>query len=406
MPALDTKCIIFIDHSPTLGGASRVLLDLLSIIDRREVSPLVVCAAGSEIIPFVTELGIPVETAIMPWFSRTSGSCARLLYLYRIVAFALFLGRLVIKHQAEVIHANNFIAVLYAALPAKILRRPLVWHMHDILAAGWFNALFVNYAAWGATQIICVSEATRAELLKFRIDAGKCRIIYNYLRSRTLSGETPRRTLREEFTVPDGNKIVGMVGNICRLKGQLIFLGAAREILLLHRDVTFMLVGTVNNPVDVPYRSAVDEYLRTNELSGQVILTGFRTDAPELIAEMDILVHPPILPESFGLVLLEAMVAGVPVIASEIGGIPEIVSDGVNGVLVPPDDIPALVAAVNKLLCDSPLRQRLGAAGKQTVATKFRADLFASEFAEVYRQLLGGRRVTECRNKADHHENC
>ena len=218
------KTVIFIDHSPKLGGATRALLSLLRSPIKENIYPVVICSPSSGIIKDFRELGVRVETIRMPWFTKQSNFITKLSYLYSLLYFSVRLLKLIEKHDAVIIHANSFIAALYAVLPAKLAGKALIWHMHDILEPGLFNKIFIRLAGGGAEKIICVSEAVRKRLLAFGVAAIKCRVIYNYMPGALPETCQGKGTFREEVGISEKTKLVGMIGNLSELKGQSLFL--------------------------------------------------------------------------------------------------------------------------------------------------------------------------------------
>ena len=168
--------------------------------------------------------------------------------------------------------------------------------------------------------------------------------------------------------------IIGMIGNICELKGQMIFIEAIRQLADRHPETVFVVVGDTNTDADLAYKNELLEFIKNSGLENRVILTGFRKDAFQILGEFDIFVHPVTLPDSLPQVLLEAMHHKKPVIASNIGGIPEIVVDGVTGLLVPPRDSHALAEAIDRLLKSPELRASFGAEGNRILSERFRQD--------------------------------
>jgi glycosyltransferase involved in cell wall biosynthesis len=309
-------------------------------------------------------------------------------YLNRVISFAFIVTRLINKNDVSLLHANGFISALYAFLPAKLTRRPLIWHMNDILETGMINKLFVRIASLGSRSIICVSEAVKTGLTTFGVPEAKCRLIYNPAPAPVRPEPETETLLRNTFGIPEGASIIGMIGNICRLKGQMQFVQAANELRIGFPKARFLVVGQVNNETDRPYEEQVRGFVKEHRLEETVFMTGFlKTDIKNVIRIMDILVHPPVLPDSFPLVLLEAMSEGKPIVATITGGIPEAVVDGLNGMLVPPEDHIALAAAIAKLLGDSGLRASMGAAGREMSRVKFGPDEYLLRIKTIYAEL-------------------
>jgi glycosyltransferase involved in cell wall biosynthesis len=159
----------------------------------------------------------------------------------------------------------------------------------------------------------------------------------------------------------------------------------AGEILTQGLQTEFWVVGT-----DLA-RSGYDETLkdmaRTMELGSAVRFTGFRADIPSVMSELDLVVSASHY-ESFGRTLVEAMAAARPVVATAVGGVPEIIDDGVTGLLVPPHDPSALASGVARLLSDPALRARMGRAGREHASRHFGVDVCAERVLSVYSEVV------------------
>lgn len=185
------------------------------------------------------------------------------------------------------------------------------------------------------TRIITVSAGLRDAYGK-RLRADKLRVVHNGIEVARFRGDHSaiRARLEREFDVPRGAKLAVTVSVLRPRKGIEVLLEAAARV----PDMVFLIVG------DGPLRASWQSLVRTDN----VRWAGYRTDVDELLAGCDVFVHPS-LEDAFPTVLLEAMAAGLPVVASHVGGIPEIVDDGVTGVLVPPGDPGAIVAALSRV---------------------------------------------------------
>ncbi len=171
--------VLYVDHSPLAGGATKVMINLLGMLRHEGVSPIIVCSEGSKIRESFEGMGFKVYTMPMPWFTKEANLFKYVSYVFFFLLSSYRISRLVRREGIEIIHANTFIANLYCVIPAIITRRPLVWHMHDILEIGLFNKIFVRFSGFGASRIICVSEAVKKRLVEFGVSAGLCTVIYN-----------------------------------------------------------------------------------------------------------------------------------------------------------------------------------------------------------------------------------
>jgi glycosyltransferase involved in cell wall biosynthesis len=135
-----------------------------------------------------------------------------------------------------------------------------------------------------------------------------------------------------------------------------------------------------------PLEDKLRRQARQAGLADRVTFAGFRTDLPQILPCLDLVVHPALM-EGLGISLLQAAGAGVPIVAVNAGGMPEVVRDGINGLLVPPGDSAALAAAIRRLLSDRPLMQRMGQAGRALVASEFSIDRMVEGNLRVYGEL-------------------
>lgn len=180
---------------------------------------------------------------------------------------------------------------------------------------------------------------------------------------------------------------VGIIGRITWWKGQHVFLDAAKIIATEYPGARFPIIGGALFG-ETKYEKLVS--LQTEELGlrHHIEWLGFRDDVPQLIENLDVLVHASVVGEPFGQVVVEGMVAGKPVVATRGGGVPEIIEDGINGILVPMNDAPTLAAAVLDLLRDRARAEKIGAAGYERVRDHFNIKGVARNVEKVYDAML------------------
>jgi glycosyltransferase involved in cell wall biosynthesis len=319
-------------------------------------------------LPLLTLAGSPTDALRMA--SRClSASCA--------------LRRLLRARRPSLVHATGLASTLLAAPATRVARIPLVWHAHDILRRQPRNTLPIRAAAAASRSIVCVSEASRDRLLEFGVAPGKCHLVHDAVPEVRLGAlQGPEEGSGEELTVLSA-------GTITPQKGQHVLVEAARELVRRYPAVQILLAGEVAFEQDRPYREALEASVDRHGLRGNVRFLGFRDDLPDLIGRATVVAHPATDEETLGLVPLEAMAAGRPVVASRIGGIPEVVADGVSGILVAPGNVPELVAAVSTLLDSPEMRERMGSAGRRIAAEKFDARTMRRGLDGVFCAILG-----------------
>ncbi len=192
--------------------------------------------------------------------------------------------------------------------------------------------------------------------------------------------------VRRELDIAPDALVVGLVGRLHPWKGQLILVRAAAEVLRTHPDTFFLLIGDSAFPKHDHYRDSIETLIQNMGISDQVQLTGTREDIPDVMSALDVCVVPS-MHEPYGLVAIEAQAASVPVIASNVGGLPEIVVDGITGCLVPSGDNTKLASAIINLLNDKKMRLMMGQAGRVNAVEHFSIRAMTRKTESLYSEL-------------------
>ncbi|MFQ6042281.1 MAG: glycosyltransferase, partial [Candidatus Poribacteria bacterium] len=215
--------------------------------------------------------------------------------------------------------------------------------------------------------IIAISNQLKRPLVQAGIPAEKIHTIYNGVDLSEFTRDTTRvNVLRRDFE-PMGDFMVGMVGRIEPFKGQKEFIQAAAEVLKVRQDVTFFLIGASHAELGQgAYLAEIQRFIHEHDIAKNIVFTGFRTDMPDVMASLDILVSA-----SAGTVMIEAMACGIPVVATDIASSSEVIEDGVTGILIPHNDIHAMAEAILRLLNDASMGNQMGRAGRKRAEEKF-----------------------------------
>jgi glycosyltransferase involved in cell wall biosynthesis len=379
----ETRTVLAVHASDEGYGADRVLLQVVLGLRERGWQVAVLVPDDNRPGWLSTSLaasGVPVRRAGLAVARR------RHFRLFALPAYAgaLWRARRVIRAEAKRVHAS-VIHVNTSALPvAAILGRPggarLVWQVHELIvrprAMAW---IFRTLPSLTADRVIAVSEAVRLHLLPPGPWRRRVITVHN-----GIAGDRPEPMpgLRSE-----GRPLVAFVGRLNRWKGYELFVEAVARIAPAHPLADFVIAGDA--PRGEGWRA--DDLTKRLEVAGletRVRTLGLVADGAAVAEAADIVVIPSIWPEPFGLVALEAMRAGRVVVAAAHGGIPEIIEDGVSGILVPPRDPAALASAIGGLL-DEPARMAsLGAAAQARVHTEFSVERMVDGVERIYLDLL------------------
>jgi glycosyltransferase involved in cell wall biosynthesis len=379
-----SQIILFVDHAPAIGGAEQSLLLLLQYLDRAEWRPHLACTPG-QLADRAMRLGLPCHLTSLPRLRRSPR------FVVDWQQHARQLAKLARQVEARVIYANTVRAALYAAPAARLARRPFLWHMRDFWLSEdrprhlWADTAVKRLLCSSAAQVIANSHAVARHLPC----PNKTAVVHNGIEVDKFDPELDGRPFRAQHTIPPHAPLVGMVGRLRPWKGQLSFLRLAAHIFTQQPQAHFVIVGGANFAIDGDdYPRQVQALAEELGITDRVIFTGMLDDVRPPLAAMDVFVHPG-EPEPFGLVNIEAMAMARPVVAFGHGALPEIVQDGITGLLAPPGDIPAMAEAVISLLHDAEKRQEMGNNGRIRAETHFTIQRTAQEVSGIMCQVSG-----------------
>ena len=358
--------VVVSNHGHIVGGGELSLLGLLGGLDRGRWAPVVVVPEDGAVAGRARELGLPVHVIPLPSLRRPGPAVARSVGALR---------RLTAETRAGLIHANGSRAMVYAGLAGRLGGRPVVWHVRIAERSGALDCAL--YAL--ATAVIVISRAVARRFAWARGE--KIRLIHNGVDLARFSPRPPSRDLRIALGLPPSVPVAASVGRFIPLKGYADLIEAAALVEKVTPGVHWVLVG------DGELKGELLAQARRLGLGSQVHFAGWRDDIPDVLALCDLFVFPT-ASEAFGRVLIEAMAAAKPVVATDVGGIPEIVLDGETGLLVPPRQPEPLAGAVLTLLNDAARAERLGAAGRRRAHADFSLARHAEAVQALYDQLL------------------
>ncbi len=374
--------ILFVDHASAVGGAERSLLLILKYLDRSRWQPHLACVGG----PLMEEalaLGVAVYRLTMPRLRRSLR--ALMDWAYTAVNIARYAQRV----GAALLVANTVRTAFYGALAARFAGVPLVWYMRDFWLAEtrprhlWIDRLGKQCLCAAAVHVIANSHATAGHLPC----PDKLSVVYNGIEVNEYDPTMDGAWFRKQYGIPQEVPVVGMVGRLRPWKGQDRFLRVLAQVREIVPAVRGVVVG--GNPFAIPndYPQQLRNLTTELGLEGRVVFTDQLKDVRPALAAMDIFMHPGD-PEPFGLVNIEAMAMAKPVVAFAHGALPEIVIDGVTGLLVPAVDEVSMVQAVLNLLQDPARGRRLGIAGRKRVQDCFTAAQMVREVSTILERIL------------------
>lgn len=383
------RVLHIITDTITGAGPGNSLLTLLKHLDRSAFANWVALREHGPLAEALDGLGVPY---MILGISRPDG----LTYLKFLTQIVRAVARLVwfIRSQGiDLVHVHQITAP-WGGLAATLASVPLVWHGRYIFEHPSFSQWLATKLTLSLSdEVIAISQATERWLTDFGgLGHRACiQVVYDAVELDDFAPSISGDHLRTSWSIPQSAPVVVMVSKLVREKGHLSFVTACDLVRREFVDVRFLIVGGTLEGHRA-YAAEVRARVRELGLGQQVIFTGHRDDVPAVLSLADVFVHPPIFPEAFGRVLIEAMAMAKTVVASRVGGIPEIVVDGETGFLVPAADSEALACRVLDLLRDPVLRDQFGWAGRRRVEALFNAETHSRAVEQVYWDVLGGER--------------
>jgi len=354
--------VLYVNSPSYLGGAEISLLALMRRVRSAQYEPFLLTSAYGKLASQAQLNDIPVAIQEFPWFSRSKP--------WEYIGSVYHLIRLIRRNQIDLVHTNCDRCLTHVSLACRLSRVPYVSHVRDYVRA-WFK--YGRLTALNRAELVITNSHFLAQYCnRAGVDAARLVTVYNPfdLESFRLVSETASERSRADLGIDPEALVVGCVGQIQPLKGQRELVQACLHLLAAGHDMHVVVVGNAaGESAGGPNTVFLDELkseIGASPYAGRFHFTGVRNDIPELMKAMDIVVVPSWL-EAFGRVVVEGMTAGCAVIGTTVGGIPEIITHGRTGLLVPPKNAQALSEAILRLAGDPSLCQALSVEAQRTV---------------------------------------
>jgi sugar transferase (PEP-CTERM/EpsH1 system associated) len=354
------------------GGLERIVVDLVAAARRAGHQPLVIClerpgtlaARASQLGARVLSLG--KQPGLAP------GLVPRLRSIFR-------------RPRPDVVHSHQVAALCYAGPAARLAGVPTVVHTeHGKHYASRARTRWLGRASgiW-AERFFCVSQEIAADVRNLRVAArDKIHFLPNGIDPRPFTSPLDRDARRAQLGVGRHEWLVGTVGRLAEIKCHDVLLRAFARLVETIAAARLLLVG------DGPRRAELQSLAARLGIADRVRFAGYQPDPENYLRLMDVFALTS-RSEGMPLAVLEAWAAGVPVVATRVGGLPGMIDEGRTGLLVPPQDDAAMAAALTRVIEDAALRDRLCRAGREEFDRAYHLDAMAERYERHYRELLG-----------------
>ncbi len=358
--------ILYLIHTQEPGGAEKMVIELVSNLDKDKFYPIVCLAKEGWLYEKLKKRNIKIK--VIKTERRFD-----LLWSLKIASF-------VKNNKIHLIHSHLLDSNFYGAIASLLSSCPQVATEHGEVhylkePKILFKYLFTNLIA---KKIVAVSKSTKERLKQ--IKCNNVMVIYNGLNLSVFQSRISKPEVRRKLNIPEEAIVVICIANLHQIKGQDVLLKSFSLIYQKFPNLYVLLVGKGKEEENLKRKA---EIMRVKD---RVYFLGIREDIPELLAASDIFVLPS-FSEAFPVSLLEAMASGIPVIATKVGGIPEMIEEKKSGFLVSPGSPYELAEKISALAEDERLRKSMGSYGKKIVK-KFSIDIMTSKYEKLYLSIL------------------
>ncbi len=370
--------VLYLVRTWAFGGSHTIVLSLLEHMPRDAFHihcvPYDAHSPGdTEFIDQASAHNLPIDNARIPWHSSRDWFRAR-----RVVS------SLIREHSIDVIHTHDPHSNMLVGLgrnrwPVPVIASAYGWWDGPIGRRRLHQRIERDFALPRFDRVITVSKNMQHRVLEGRTSPDRVRVVPTGL---TPLNSGTATTLRKQFNIPNTAFVVGTVGRVSEEKGHRHLLHAVHALRDAFPDLYCVIVGTG------PALHDLKQLAAKLEMEDRVVFTGFWADRTDALNAFDLFALPSTQREGLPTSVLEAQQAGLPVIASDIGGTGEAINSGRTGILVTPDNVSTLSAAIRELVSDAPRREAMGNAARDWIAERFTMQTMIDNVASIYHEAI------------------
>ena len=373
-----------------IGGGEIALLEHALFLKQKKIKVFVVLLEHGEFEKRLKDHGID-KVIVLPFGWK--GGKAKSAISMIIIARKIF--QVIRKNQIELVISYTLNDLVFAGFASKMTGVPLVYRSQaDVIGVDkdinktWMGSYFLRIFKYLSPYVIATTKGEENRLLRLGYDKNKLSTVYLGVNSsQFMPDQETVRSLKQSLGVKDDEYVISIFGRLTEWKGQLEFVRALGEVSKLGYPVKGWIVGDASFGGGVKYKNTLQKAVHDSGMDGQIALLGMRNDVAELMSASDIVVHAS-YKEPFGLVIVEAMMMGTVVIASDVSGPRESVENGVTGMLVAPKDVNGIVNSITTLLDDESLRSEMATAGRRRSKKMFDRNKNLAELTVLCEKII------------------
>jgi len=350
-----------------IGGVERGTIDLARYLMANDHKAVVVSGGGR----LVRELDVIGARHYRIPVGRKS--------LFTMVRMVGKLCEIMKRENIDIVHARSRVPAWTAYFACRITKTPFITTAH-----GYYkNILTSSVMGWGRFVIAASNLIARHMIDDFKVPRSKIRLI-------------PRGVDLDRFTYKADKETdgftVGIISRITPIKGHTYLIKAISAVSRVVPKLKLLIIGEPS-PGKEGYKGELELLVKRLGLSQVVEFVGWKEDVPDILSKLNLLVLPTVTPEAFGRVIVEAQASGVPVVATKVGGVVDIIEDGVNGLLVMPEDVNSLKIAILKIAKDPAFAKDIAKKGRKAAVDKYSLEKMASATVGLYREAMGSTNI-------------
>lgn len=356
--------VLHIEAGRSIYGGARQVLYIMEGLQKRGITNLLACPIDADIAQAAKE-----DAQVYP--IKMNGDID--------IGMVGRLKQLIVETTPDLVHIHSRRgADLYGGIAARKTKVPSVLSRRvDNPEKKWWAQ--TKYKMFN--HVVAISEGIRQVLIHEGVSPDHVSCVRSAVDATPYLHTVDRNSFAQEFQIPPDALVIGVVAQLIERKGHRYLIEAMPEILEQHPNVQVLFFGKG------ALAESLKQLIAQKHLQMHIHLAGFRTDLAQWIGGLDLLVHPADM-EGLGVSLLQASAAAVPIIASNAGGLPEAVADGISGELFPPGDVKTLAQKINKFLISKELREQYGQAGRNRIIQEFSIDAMVEGNLAIYHQIL------------------
>jgi len=375
-----SSLVLSLNRVEFFGGVERVLLNCAQATRLRRFETLIACPAPGELANEAQRRAVEILPLSINRSKATGSPVGWLRLLLALRRGRREVTEVARRRNVRLLHTHHPIGALYAIEATKKLGLPLLLHVHETLPVHVFYRAVVRHVIPFCNAFVCCSERSRQLMLALGAPASRVHVIYN--------GVDPSFLMPGDHVeeLAQRGPHIGIFGVLEPRKGQDVFVQAARRIAMQHETAKFWIVGDLSFAENASYVDGLRKAIAEAGLADRIRFTGHRRDVRDWMAGMDIIVLASRDREALPTVLIEGAVLGRALVATDVGGVREIIADGSTGLVVAPGDVDALAHAIDRCLGSE--GRQFGNAARADALCRFDFDRFGRQMADLYESML------------------